>query len=131
MIDMEKLVFLLVVAVAALVLVGFILRLERKHRAKAKALQNHAQQKAQLHHRYHTGTYHHIHGHVADARPHGEVWASRHKRAGDEDRGHVITANRLYSDVELADDKLESGLSMTSIEYTPEELNKRSTPNRR
>ena len=129
---MEKIEFLLVVAVAAVVLIGFVLHLERKHRAKTKARHARTLHKAQLHHRYETGTYHHIHGHVADAKPHGELWASRHKRAGDEDRtGVAIAASRLYSDDEDADERLETGLRMSSIEYKPEELTKRSTTPRR
>ena len=128
---MEKLEFLLVVAIAAVVLIGFVLSLERKHRAKAKERLARSQHRAQLHHRYETGTYHHIHGHVAEVQPHGEMWASRHKRAGDEDRtGTSIAATRVYSDDEEPDDKFASGLRMASVEYKPEELTKRSSPRR-
>jgi len=129
---MEKIYFLAVIAVCALVLVGIVLYLERKHRLKVKARLKHAQAKSQLHHRHEPGGYHHIHGHAsADIRPRGEMWSSRHKRAGDEDRaGLSIAATRVFSDEEAPDDKLASGLKMTAVEYTPEELTKRSTPRR-
>ena len=129
---MEKLEFLLVVAIGAVILIGFVFRMERKHRAKVKARHAKTHHKAQLHHRYETGNYHHIHGHVAETMPHGEMWASRHKRAGDEDRSSsAIAATRLYSDDEEADDRIEAGLRMASIEYKPEELTKRSSTPRR
>jgi hypothetical protein len=108
------------------------LYLERKHRLRANARRQQMQAKAHLHYRHGPGTYQHIHGHAsADIRPKVEVWSSRHKRAGDEDRvGPSITATRLISDDEVRDDEMAAGLKMTAVKYTPEELPKRSTPRR-
>ena len=130
---MEKLYFLLAIAVCALLLVGVVMRLERKHRARSKSRANRAHQKAQLHHRYTSGSYHHIHGHASagGTTHHAEMWGARHRRTEEaEERGPTFTATRLFADVEKPEDSSSSDLTMTTIEFTPEELFKHSAPRR-
>ena len=129
---MDNLYFVAFIVICGALLIAIGLKVERKHRLKAQTRRKHAQQRAQLHQRHEVGGYHHIHGHARDERgSHAEVWDARHRRARDEDKpGSTIAATRVFADEEAQDDNAASGLKMTTIDYTPEELSKVSTPRR-
>ena len=129
---MENLYFVAFIVFCAVILTALGLKFERKHRLKTEARRKQAHQKAQVHHRHETGAYHHIHGHLlAESHSKAEVWSARNQRAREEDKpGSTISATRVFGDEEAPDDQTASGLKMTSIEYTPELLNKEALTKR-
>lgn len=129
---MDKVYFLIFVGVLALALVSWLVKTERRRSQKAKKQKAKTHHLAQLHHQHLPTVRHGLTSRTASMPPrHAGAWEQRHQRAGEEMRhGSAITAERIFSDEEIADGEQTHGLAMPAIKFVPEDASKVSQPRR-
>jgi hypothetical protein len=120
---MEKMYFLIFVGVLALVLVSWLVKLERRRSLKNKKQKSRTQQAAQVHHRHLPTVRHALPSRTTSLPPrHIGAFEQRHQRAGEEMRhGSAISAERIFSDEESPDHEQTHGLTMPTVHFVPED----------